>query len=117
MPIIKSAKKALKQSLKKQLRNQHFKNQYTNARKNFEKAIKEQNIEEAKEIFYNKKEEKEVILKWWKKEKKLVNAKSWLQSIIDKLEKKNIIHKNNSSRKKANFSAMIKNLETSLKSS
>lgn len=38
-----------------------------------------------------------------------------LHSNIDKLVKKNIIHKNNGSRKKSKFALMLKALETSLK--
>lgn len=100
MPIIKSAKKALKQSLKKKSRNDHFKSLYTESRKAFEKAIKSGDTKTAKEIFYNTKKD-------WK------TTKAWLQSIIDKLEKKNIIHKNNANRKKSKFAWMLKTLETS----
>lgn len=99
MPIIKSAKKQLKTSIKHKSRNDHFKDLYRESRKKFEKAIKAADVELAKEVYYNKKD------KDWK------NIKSWLQSIIDKLEKKNIIHQNNASRKKSNFVKMIKNLE------
>jgi len=38
-------------------------------------------------------------------------SKSGLQSIIDKLVKKNIIHPNNGSRKKSKFVRMMKTLE------
>lgn len=108
MPIIKSAKKALKQNARNKSRNDHYKALYREARKTFEKAIKEKNLEAAKDIFLNRKEEKEVILKDWKKVKKMVNVKSGLQSIIDKLVKKNILHKNNASRKKSSFVKMLK---------
>lgn len=101
MPIIKSAKKQLRQNKKKKSRNDHFKALYTENRKAFEKAIKESDIKKAKEIFINKKDSD------WK------TIKAWLQAIIDKLVKKNVIHKNNGSRKKSKFIAMIKNLETS----
>lgn len=99
MPIIKGAKKALKQSRKKESRNKHFKDLYRESRVAFEKAIKENDAKAAKEIFYNVKKDGK-------------NVKSGLQSIIDKLEKKNILHPNNASRKKSKFSAMIKTLET-----
>jgi len=100
MPVIKSSKKALKQSIKNQKRNNFFKWVYSEVRRKFEKAIRNNDLETAKSLFYNKKED-------WK------NVKSWLQSIIDKLAKKNIIHKNNANRKKSKFAAMLKNLETS----
>jgi ribosomal protein S20 len=45
-----------------------------------------------------------------KKDKDWKTIKAWLQAIIDKLVKKNIIHKNNWSRKKARFVKMIKEL-------
>ena len=80
MPIIKSAKKQLKQNKRNKSRNDHFRALYREARKDFEKAVKEG------------------------------DAKAWLQAIVDKLVKKNIIHKNNASRKKANFVKMMKAL-------
>jgi len=57
MPIIKSAKKALKQSIKKHSRNEHFKDLYREARKSFEVAIKNNNVETAKRVFFNEKKE------------------------------------------------------------
>lgn len=110
MPIIKWAKKALKVSRKKQIRNQHFKNMYTQLRVAFEKAIKSEDVEVAKSVWFNKKEEKEVTLKGGVKEMKSVNVKSWLQSIIDTLVKKNIIHANNAARKKAKYAKMLKSI-------
>ena len=95
MPIIKSAKKALKQSKKKEARNKHFKELYRESRVAFEKAIKDNDAKTAKEIFYNKKKSGKTV-------------SSGLQSIIDKLEKKNILHRNNASRKKSKYAAMLK---------
>ncbi len=103
MPITKSAKKALKQSKKRNSRNEHFKDLYRESRKAFETAIKNKDLELAKSILSNKKEN-------W------VTVKSWLQSIIDKLVKKNIIHSNNWDRKKSKYTLILKNLEASLKS-
>ncbi len=98
MPLIKSAKKQLKQSQKKKSRNDHFRALYREARVSFENAIKVKDVEKAKEILVNKKNEDGK------------NVKAWLQSIIDKLVKKNIIHSNNGSRKKAKFVKMVKEL-------
>ena len=98
MPIIKSAKKQLRQNKKKKSRNDNFRNLYREARISFEKAIKEKDVKAAKEIFINK------------KDKQGKSTKAGLQSIIDKLVKKNIIHKNNGSRKKALFVKMIKEI-------
>jgi len=98
MPIIKSAKKQLRQNKKKKSRNDNFRNLYREARISFEKAIKEKDVKAAKEIFINK------------KDKEGKSKKAGLQSIIDKLVKKNIIHKNNGSRKKALFVKMIKEI-------
>lgn len=103
MPIIKSAKKALKQSLKKQARNQHFKDMYKESRKNFEAAIKNNDVEAARTALFNM------------KDKDGKTTRSGLQSNIDKLAKKNIIHKNNANRKKSKYANMLKQLETSLK--
>lgn len=101
MPIIKSAKKALKQSEKRHSRNEHFKDLYREARKAFEAAVKNNDVEAAKTILFNKKENGKTV-------------KAGLQSIIDKLVKKNIIHKSNGDRKKSKFAGMMKKLETSL---
>ncbi len=95
MPIIKSAKKALRQNRKNEARNRHFKELYRESRIAFEQAIKDNDAKKAKEIFYNTKKDGKTV-------------SSGLQSIIDKLEKKNILHKNNASRKKSKFSAMLK---------
>ena len=99
MPIIQSAKKQLRQNKKKKARNDHFKALYAEARKAFEKAVKASDAKTAREVLVNSKD----------KDGKTIKA--WLQSIIDKLVKKNIIHKNNASRKKANFSKALKALE------
>lgn len=96
MPLIKSAKKALRQNKTKKSRNDHFRNLYREARISFETAIKENDAKTAKEIFLNA------------KDKDGKTTKSGLQSIIDKLVKKNIIHKNNGARKKAKFVRMLK---------
>jgi len=98
MPLIASAKKQLRQNHKRQARNNHFRAMYREARVAFEAAIKAKDVKAAKEILINK------------KDKDGKNVKSGLQSIIDKLVKKNIIHKNNGSRKKAKFVRMIKEL-------
>lgn len=103
MPITKSAKKAVRQSTKKKLRNDHYKAIYREARVSFEKAIKLWDVDSAKKIFFNEKD------KDWK------TKKAWLQSIVDKLVKKNIIHLNTASRRKSKFSKMLKILETSKK--
>jgi len=98
MPIIKSAKKQLKQNARNKSRNDHFRALYREARKSFEKAIKESDKKSAKDIFENT------------KDKEGKTTKAGLQAIIDKLVKKNIIHKNNGSRKKAKFARMMKAL-------
>lgn len=99
MPIIASAKKALKQSQKKNARNTHYKKLYTEARVAFEKAIKAGDKDAAKALYINQ------------NNKDGKTTKSGLQSIIDKLVKKNIIHANNGSRKKSKFVRMLKGLE------
>jgi len=98
MPLIASAKKQLRQNHKKKARNDNFRNLYREARLAFETAIKDKDAKKAKEVLVNKKD----------KDGKTVKA--GLQSIIDKLVKKNIIHPNNGSRKKAKFVRMIKEL-------
>jgi len=100
MPIIASAKKALKQSKKKHARNSHYKKLYSESRVAFEKAIKAGDLKTAKSIFANK------------TDKDGKTTGSGLQSLIDKLTKKNIIHPNNGSRKKSKFVRMMKALET-----
>ncbi len=103
MPITKSAKKANKQSLKKKSRNDHFKAIYREARVSFEKAIKLWDIDTAKKVFFNEKDDKGNTIK------------TWLQAIIDKLSKKNILEENTASRRKSKFSKMLKTLAVSKK--
>lgn len=98
MPIIASAKKQLRQNRKKNARNTHYKKLYTEARVAFEKAVKAGDKKAAETIYINK------------NKKDGTTEKSGLQSIIDKLVKKNIIHPNNGSRKKSKFVKMMKNL-------
>lgn len=98
MPIIKSAKKQLKQNKRNKARNDHFRALYRESRKSFEKAIKEGDKKAAKAIYENT------------KSKDGKTTKAGLQAIVDKLVKKNIIHKNNWARKKANFVKMMKGL-------
>ena len=96
MPIIASAKKQLRQNKRKRARNDNYRELYREARVAFEKAIKENNVEAAKNIFLNQKDADGKT------------KKAGLQSIIDTLVKKNIIHKNNWARKKARFVKMMK---------
>lgn len=99
MPIIQSAKKQLRQNKKRNARNTHFKGLYTESRVAFEKAIKAGDASAARAIYVNE------VAKDGK------TTKSGLQSNIDKLIKKNIIHPNNGARRKAKFSRMLKELE------
>ncbi len=98
MPIIASAKKQLRQNHKKKARNDHFRALYRESRIAFEAAIKANDTKAAKALLVNT------------KSKDGKTTKSGLQSIIDKLVKKNIIHKNNGSRKKSKFVKMLKAL-------
>lgn len=98
MPIIASAKKQLRQNKKRRARNDHFRDLYREARVAFEKAIKANDLELAKNIYTNQKDAEGKT------------TKAGLQAIIDKLVKKNIIHKNNWARKKAKFVKMMKAL-------
>lgn len=98
MPIIASAKKQLRQNQKRKSRNDNFRALYRESRIAFEKAVKAKDLEAAKAIYINQKD------KDWK------TTKAWLQSIVDKLIKKNIIHKNNWARKKAKFVKMMKSI-------
>lgn len=77
MPIIKSAKKAVRQSRRKYQRNKAHRSQLKSALKNTLEAIK--------------KGEKEGALK----------LMQYAYSVIDKSQKKNLIHANNASRKKS----------------
>ncbi|MCH2188280.1 30S ribosomal protein S20 [Candidatus Gracilibacteria bacterium] len=96
MPIIASAKKQLRQNKTKKSRNDHFRALYREARKSFEAAIKQKDLKAAQAIFRNE------------TDKDGKTTKAGLQSIIDKLEKKNIIHANNAARKKKNFVKAMK---------
>jgi ribosomal protein S20 len=72
---------------------------YTELRVAFEKAIKAEDAKTASSVWFNTKKDGK-------------NVKSGLQSTIDKLVKKNIIHRNNAARKKAHFARELKNLAT-----
>lgn len=98
MPIIASAKKQLRQNAKRKNRNDAFRALYRESRVAFEKAIKAKDLKVAQELYKNQKD------KDWK------TTKAWLQSLIDKLVKKNIIHPNNGARKKAKFIRMLKSI-------
>lgn len=98
MPLIKSAKKALRQNKTKKSRNDHFRSLYREARIAFSEAVKNSDLKAAQAVYQNT------------KSKDGKTEKAGLQAIIDKLVKKNIIHKNNGSRKKANFVKMMKAL-------
>ncbi|HRI36615.1 MAG TPA: 30S ribosomal protein S20 [bacterium] len=87
MPNTVGAKKANRQSERKHSRNQHFLALYREARRSFEKAI-------ATPIT---RDEGNVLL-------------SKLYSVIDRLVKKNIIHANNGSRRKSQFSKQLKSV-------
>jgi len=71
MPNTKSAEKALRQNLKKKSRNNHFKALYKEASKEFERAIKSGKVKEANALLPT------------------------VYSNVDKLIKKNVIHKSN----------------------
>ena len=90
MPNTTSAKKALRQNITARSRNKHFSALYKENLKDFEKAVKGWLVKEASDLL------------------------SKVYSSIDKLVKKNIIHKNNWSRKKSKFAKIAKSL--SLKS-
>ncbi len=97
MPIIQSAKKQLRQNKTKKSRNDHYRALYREMRRSFEEAIKSGDVKAAQAIFRNE------------TDKDGKTTKAGLQSVIDKLVKKNIIHKNNGARKKSNFVKAMKN--------
>ncbi len=96
MPIIQSAKKQLRQNKTRKSRNDHFRALYRETRRLFEEAVKSNDLKAAQAIYTNT------------KDKAGKTIKAGLQAIIDKLVKKNIIHKNNASRKKDNCVKMMK---------
>lgn len=102
MPITQSAKKASRQSLKRKSRNDYFKAIYREARVAFEKAIKAWDLDTAKKVFFNEKKDGKTI-------------KAGLQSVLDKLAKKNIMHENTASRRKSRFNKILKTLALSAK--
>lgn len=87
MPNTKSAKKALKQNLTARSRNKHFLALYKESVKSLERAVKS-----------NEEKNNTLVLL------------SKVYSSIDKLVKKNIIHKNNWARKKSKFAKLAKSL-------
>lgn len=91
MPIIKSAKKQMRKNAKQKARNDRFRDLYREIRVGYERMIKAGDTAGAK--------------------KELPK----LYSIIDRLDKKNIIHKNNAANKKSRFNRMLKDLATKKK--
>ena len=91
MPIIKSAKKQMRKTAKNTSRNNKFRDMYREIRVGYERMIKSGDKAGAK--------------------KELPK----LYSIIDRLDKKNIIHKNNAARKKSRFNRMLKDLASKKK--
>ena len=83
MPIIKSAKTRAKQNEKRRLRLRPFKTKMLTLIKNISKLVKEQNFEKAQETIKD------------------------VYKVIDTAAKKNIIHKNNASRKKSRVQTLI----------
>lgn len=100
MPIIASAKKQNRQNKVRKARNDRFKSLYRESRKEFEAAIKAGDLKAAQKAFFNQKDTDGKT------------TQSGLQSNIDKLVKKNLIHKNNGARKKSNFVKIMKTLDT-----
>ncbi len=86
MPIIRSAQKQLRQNAKHRLRNDHSRDLYREVRVRFERCVKAIDVAGATSEFPK------------------------LQKIIDTLDKKNIIHKNNAARKKSRFAGMLASL-------
>jgi small subunit ribosomal protein S20 len=90
MPLIKSAKKALKQSIVKRDRNRVWKRKYKTAIKNACLAIE------------TKSKDADVLI-------------SDAYSLIDKVAKQNIIHKNKAARLKSGIAKKAKDLKIKLK--
>jgi len=87
MPITSSAKKAMKQSETKRSRNRRYTALYKETLKAFEQAIKSGSTEG-------------------------MTILSKLYSRVDTLVKKNILHRNNASRKKSRFAKMLKSVSS-----
>jgi len=83
MPVIKSAIKKARQDVKAREHNRIIRVDYKDASKNFRKLVKEGEF---------KKAEKALAIAFSK---------------IDKAAKRNVIHKNNASRRKARLSALL----------
>jgi len=86
VPIIQSAKKQMRQNAKKKARNDKFRSLYRESRVAYERLIRSGDKAGASKALPS------------------------LYSIIDKLDKKNIIHQNNAANKKSKFNSMLKNI-------
>lgn len=89
MPITKSAEKAHRQSLKKKSRNKHFLALYRESLKTFEKALASGSSE-------------------------LGEFLADLQSKVDTLVKKNVLHKNTAARRKSAFAKQLAKLGSAI---
>jgi len=88
MPVTQSAKKAHRQSLTKRSRNRHFSALYREVFKKFQKAIADASSEASTLL-------------------------EGVYSAIDKLVKKNVLHKNNGAHKKSQAAKMLARMGTS----
>ena len=89
MPNIQSAKKRMRQNAKRRLSNRAKISSVRTAEKKLRKLVSAKKIDDAREVLKS------------------------FSSLIDRVAKKNIIHKNNASRKKSRLSALIKGAEGS----
>lgn len=89
MPVIKSAKKAMRQAAVRRARNFPVRSELKSLIKKEMLLVKEGKVEDAKKLLPK------------------------VYSIIDKACKKNIIHRNNASRKKASMAKALAGLEKS----
>ena len=83
MPIIKSAIKKMKQDVKKNRRNNVYRNRLVTRMKELEKAVHDKQLDKLPELLKD------------------------VYSIIDTASKKNLIKKNNASRKKSRMARIV----------
>lgn len=91
MPQTSSAKKALRVSARRRVINDRWREKLRTLERTFKKALAAKKADEARSVLTK------------------------VQSVVDRMARRHIVHKNTAARKKSRFAALLKNLSASAK--
>lgn len=91
MPQTSSAKKALRVSARRRVINDRWREKLRTLERTFKKALAAKQADEARSVLTK------------------------VQSVVDRMARRHIVHKNTAARKKSRFAALLKNLSASAK--